>query len=45
MNNAALFVQVLEAVAWMVVCGALLTAVVYLACAFVWWLIRGERNG
>jgi hypothetical protein len=29
----------------MVVCGALLTAVVYLACSFVGWLIRGERNG
>jgi hypothetical protein len=44
MNNAALFVQVLEAVAWMVVCGALLTAVVYLACSFVGFLISGEED-
>jgi hypothetical protein len=44
MNNAALFVQVIEAVAWMVVCVALLTAVVYLACAAVGFLISGEED-
>jgi hypothetical protein len=43
-NNAAALQQVIEAVAWIFVSGALLTIVVYLVCAAVGFLISGEED-
>jgi hypothetical protein len=43
-NNAALFVQMLEAVAWVLVSAALLGGVVYLACVVVGFLISGDED-
>jgi hypothetical protein len=44
MNNAAVLAQVIEAVAWIAVWGALLTIFVYLACVVVGFLISRDED-